>query len=86
VTQVYLLKVPVYKETDSLCSKHACPIEPGALKLVDTHARDHSKGPLRYQGTDPLLLRPFRPWRRAAMPPGPVRDRGAIGGLPYSAP
>lgn len=36
MTQVYLLKVPVYKETDSLCSKHACPIEPGALKLVDT--------------------------------------------------
>jgi len=26
-SEVYLVGVPVYSETDDLCSKHACPVE-----------------------------------------------------------
>ncbi|KAJ1478276.1 ML domain-containing protein [Baffinella frigidus] len=36
ITQVYLLGVPVYKETDNLCNKHPCPISEGAMTLVTT--------------------------------------------------
>lgn len=32
-SEVYLVGVPVYSETDDLCSKHACPVEVGPVHL-----------------------------------------------------